>query len=152
MLDGMNKKFSNPYVIFYPVVSRDGMAFPVNRCLKEIQGQNFRESLAWRGNLIIAKCRDDHLSALIDASMADFPILKIYLAKHHPPMVSSPVSRFLHLHYPIAQPSRLITSPHIFFWISWESFSHANFTSHPRAFAASTRKYDIAQVLPHLGP
>lgn len=30
-LDGMNKKFANPYMIFYPVVSRDGTPFPYNK-------------------------------------------------------------------------------------------------------------------------
>lgn len=101
MLDGMNKKFANPYVVFYPVLSRDNMPFPINKCLKEIQGLNYREPIAWRGNLIIAKFRDEQLSAFMDASMADFPILKNYLSKHFPPTVSATVSRFLHLHHPI---------------------------------------------------
>ena len=83
MLDGMNKKFANPYVIFYPVLSRDGMPFPINKCLKEIQGPNYREQLAWRGNLVIAKYRNEQLSALMDATMADFPLLKNYLSNHH---------------------------------------------------------------------
>ena len=100
MLDGMNKKFANPYVIFYPVVSRDGMPFPINKCLKEIQGPNYREHLAWRGNLVIAKYRDEQLSALMDATMADFPLLKNYLSNHYSRAV--PVSHFLILH----------TSPH----------------------------------------
>jgi hypothetical protein len=33
----MNKKFANPYIIYYPVVSRDGMPFPVNRTVRDIQ-------------------------------------------------------------------------------------------------------------------
>ena len=93
MLDGMNKKFINPYVIFYPVLSRDGMPFPINKCLKEIQGPNYRENFAWRGNLVIAKYRDEQLSTLMDATMADFPLLKNYLSTHYSPMVS--VSPFL---------------------------------------------------------
>ncbi|OBZ71917.1 hypothetical protein A0H81_08210 [Grifola frondosa] len=32
-LDGMNKKFATPYIIFYPTISRDGMPFPVNKCI-----------------------------------------------------------------------------------------------------------------------
>ena len=90
MLDGMNKKFANPYVIFYPVLSRDGMPFPINKCLREIQGPNYREALAWRGNLVIAKYRDEQFSALMDATMADFPLLKNYLSTHHSP--AAPVS------------------------------------------------------------
>lgn len=123
MLDGMNKKFTNPYVIFYPVLSRDGMPFPINKCLKEIQGPNYRESTAWRGNLIIAKFHDGQLSAFIDASMADFPILKNYLSKHYPPTVSATVSPFLHLYYPISQPSCFITSP-LFFILFYERAFH----------------------------
>jgi len=82
----MNKKFANPYIIFYPVVSRDSMPFPVNRSIREIQGKMFREENAWRGDIIIAKYRDNPFSTMIDASMADFPILKNYLLTHGAPM------------------------------------------------------------------
>lgn len=81
-LDGMNKKFANPYIIFYPVVSRDGMPFPVNKCVKDIQGKAFKEAVAWRGNVVIAKYRDNPFTSMIDATMADFPILKNYLLTH----------------------------------------------------------------------
>ncbi|KAF9649313.1 hypothetical protein BDM02DRAFT_3128410 [Thelephora ganbajun] len=90
MLDGMNKKFANPYVVFYPVLSRDGMPFPINKCLKEIQGSNYRENIAWRGNLVIAKYRDEQLSTPVDATMADFPLLKNYLSTHYQPVVTVP--------------------------------------------------------------
>jgi len=81
-LDGMNRKFANPYIIFYPIISRDGMPFPINKCVREIQGRAFREDIAWRGNIIIAKYLDNPFSSMIDASMADFPILKNYLLTH----------------------------------------------------------------------
>ncbi|KAJ3550637.1 hypothetical protein NMY22_g354 [Coprinellus aureogranulatus] len=81
-LDGMNKKFANPYIIFYPTVSRDGMPFPVNKCIKDIQGKAFKEPHAWRGNIVIAKYRDDPFTSMIDASMADFAILKNFLLTH----------------------------------------------------------------------
>jgi hypothetical protein len=81
-LDGMNKKFANPYIIFYPVVSRDGMPFPVNKCIREIQGTG---ETGWRGNIVIAKYRDSPWTSLLNASMADFPILKNYLMTHNPP-------------------------------------------------------------------
>jgi hypothetical protein len=84
-LDGMNKKFTTPYVIFYPVISRDGMPFPINKCIREIQGAAFKEEWAWRGNIVIAKYRDDRFSAMTDASMADFPLLKNYLSTHYSP-------------------------------------------------------------------
>jgi len=84
-LDGMNKKFTYPYVIFYPVVSRDGMPFPINKCIREIQGALFKEELAWRGNIVIAKYRDDRFTSMMDASMADFPLLKNYLSTNYCP-------------------------------------------------------------------
>jgi len=84
-LDGMNKKFPSPYILFYPTVSRDGMPFPVNKCIREIQGQVFNEAKAWRGNILIAKYRDPSYSAMMDASMADFPILKNWLSTNSAP-------------------------------------------------------------------
>jgi len=78
----MTKKFAHPYIIFYPTVSRDGMPFPVNRCIKDIQGRAFKEEVAWRGNIIIAKYRDNPFTSMIDASMADFALLKNYLLTH----------------------------------------------------------------------
>jgi hypothetical protein len=79
----MNRKFASPYIIFYPVVSRDGMPFPINKTIQSIQGRGYREDSAWRGNIVVAKYRDnDPFNAMIDASMADFPILKNYLLTH----------------------------------------------------------------------
>jgi len=84
-LDGMIRMFANPYIIFYPTVSRDGMPFPVNRCIREIQGKNYKEQCAWRGNIVIAKYRESPFSSMIHATMADFPILKNYLMTHGVP-------------------------------------------------------------------
>lgn len=86
-LDMMNKKFANPYIIYYPVVSRDGMPFPVNRTVRDIQdevykGRRLREDQLWRGNLVAAKFADDRFTQMMDASMADFPILKNFLGTH----------------------------------------------------------------------
>lgn len=89
-LDCMNRKFANPYIIFYPVVSRDGLPFPINKTIRDIQGRGFREDDAWRGNVIVAKYRDSNpFSSLMHASMADFPILKNYLLTHGCPQVRS---------------------------------------------------------------
>ncbi|TFK43306.1 hypothetical protein BDQ12DRAFT_718535 [Crucibulum laeve] len=88
-LDGMNRKFANPYIIFYPTVSRDGMPFPINKTIRDIQGRSFKEEIAWRGNIVVAKYRDNPFSSMIDASMADFPLLKNYFLTH-----GSPSSRF----------------------------------------------------------
>ncbi|KAI0829350.1 hypothetical protein BC628DRAFT_1417089 [Trametes gibbosa] len=83
-LDGMLQKLPTPYIVFYPVVSRDGMSFPVNKCIREIQGDRFDEARAWRGNLVIAKYKDADFAVMTDASMAEFPIIKNYLSTHHP--------------------------------------------------------------------
>jgi len=79
-LDGMNKKFSTPYILFFPTLSRDGMPFPTNKCIREMQGVSYRESAAWRGNVVVAKYADAAYSTMANASMADFPILKNYLS------------------------------------------------------------------------
>jgi len=84
-LDGMNKKFAQPYVVFYPVVSRDGMPFPINRGIREIQGRAYREANAWRGNIIVAKYRESPFSSMVSGSIADFPILRNYFMTHGAP-------------------------------------------------------------------
>jgi len=84
-LDGMNRKFACPYIIFYPVVSRDGMPFPVNQTIQNIQGQNFNSDQAWRGNIVVAKYHDNPFTSMMDASMADFPIIKNFLLTHGSP-------------------------------------------------------------------
>lgn len=86
----MNRKFANPYVIFYPVVSRDGMPFPVNKTVRDIQGQAYKPEYAWRGNIVVAKYRENPFSSMIDASMADFPILKNYFLTHGSPQSGAP--------------------------------------------------------------
>lgn len=84
-LDGMTKKFPSPYIIFYPVLSRDGMPFPINKCICEVQGSFYKESAAWRGNIIVAKYSDTTYTQMVQASMADFPILKNYLSTRAAP-------------------------------------------------------------------
>ena len=78
----MTKKFSTPYIIFYPAVSRDGMPFPINKFIREAQGRFYKEAAAWRGNIVVVKYRDAHFSAMTNISMADFPIIKNYLSTH----------------------------------------------------------------------
>ena len=104
MLNGMNRKFANPYVIFYPVLSRDGMTFPINKCLKEIQGVNYHEGLAWRGDIVIAKYCDEQLSALVNVTMADFPLLKSYLSTHCSPAVFVSLFLFFASHFSSSLP------------------------------------------------
>jgi hypothetical protein len=85
----MKKKFANPYIFYYPVISRDGMPFPVNCTVCDMQeelGRRGREEHLWRGNLVAAKFTDNHFTQMMDASMADFPILKNYLATHNSPI------------------------------------------------------------------
>lgn len=84
-LDGMSKNFANPYVIFYPVVSRDGLPFPINKTLRDIQGHAYRPEYAWRGNIVVGKYRESPFSSLMDASMADFPLIKNWFSNHGSP-------------------------------------------------------------------
>ena len=77
----MNKGFDEPYIIFFPSVSRDNIPFPVNKFVKELQGSLFSERGAWRGNLVIAKYKKQY-SEMKPASMADFPLIKNYLSNH----------------------------------------------------------------------
>lgn len=83
----MHTPFNHPFIIFYPTVSRDGMPFPINECVREIQneGRTYLEAKAWRGTIIVAKYKDTNFSAMADASMADFAILKNYLLQHYVP-------------------------------------------------------------------
>ncbi|KAI5982290.1 hypothetical protein EDC04DRAFT_2844437 [Pisolithus marmoratus] len=92
-LDCMNKKFTHPYVIFYPIVSRDGMPFPVNKFIREIQiqGKSFREATAWRGNIIVAKYRESPFTSMVNGSIADFPILRNYFLTHGAPCEQIPL-------------------------------------------------------------
>ena len=90
----MNKTSANLYIIYYPVVSRDGMPFPVNRTVHDIQeevnkGRRLPEEQLWRGDLVAAKFTDDHFTQTVDASMADFPILKNFLGTHPSPCTNS---------------------------------------------------------------
>ncbi|TDL29799.1 hypothetical protein BD410DRAFT_834050 [Rickenella mellea] len=92
-LDGMTRSFANPYILFYPVRPRPGTFFPLNKAIREIQGIH-SEQPAWKGNIVIAKYRggaDDPFMALLDATMADFPILKNFLSMSTPP--STPTVR-----------------------------------------------------------
>ncbi|KAF4563961.1 hypothetical protein EYR36_003210 [Pleurotus pulmonarius] len=85
LLDGMNRKFAHPYIIFYPTVSCDGLQFPINKSIKEIQGPAFKQEAAWRGDIVVAKYEDNPFSSLIDASMGDFALVKNYLMTHGSP-------------------------------------------------------------------
>ncbi|KAJ7717416.1 hypothetical protein DFH07DRAFT_1012663 [Mycena maculata] len=52
------------------------MSFPLNKCIR-IQGANYNEHAAWRGNIIIGKfCdHDAPFTSMMDASIAVFPSL-----------------------------------------------------------------------------
>ena len=71
------------YIIYYPTVSRDGMPFPINKCIREIQGSFYEETSAWRGNIVIVKYKDARYSEIVGASMADFPLIKNYFSTHN---------------------------------------------------------------------
>lgn len=78
----MNRKFDQPYAIFFPAVSSDGHPFPINKYAKLVQDKSFREDWAWRGNLVVVKYADIAYSAMVDISMADFPLIKNYISTY----------------------------------------------------------------------
>ncbi|KAF7789317.1 hypothetical protein EIP86_000261 [Pleurotus ostreatoroseus] len=78
-LDGMKKKFDCPYIIFFPVVSRDNLPFPINQFAQKQLGYRFQEPRAWRGNLVIVKYANPDYTQMMNISMADFPLVKNYL-------------------------------------------------------------------------
>lgn len=83
----MTRSFANPYIVFYPVLSKTGAPFPINKAIREIKGRVFNESNAWRGNIVVAKYRGgsgDPFKNLVDISMADFPLLKNYFLNRGP--------------------------------------------------------------------
>jgi hypothetical protein len=86
----MSKKFANPYILFYPTVSRDRMPPPLNKVVQAIQGQTSEKGRVWRGNIVIAKYSEDPLTSMIDTSMSDFPILKNFFLTQGCPNVRYP--------------------------------------------------------------
>lgn len=85
----MTRPFAEPYILFYPFISRDGAAFPINKAIQEIQRRSFRRSKgnAWRGNIVVAKFRSggaDPFLSMMDISVADFPLLKNHFMNYEP--------------------------------------------------------------------
>ncbi|KAJ7442235.1 hypothetical protein B0H11DRAFT_1663868, partial [Mycena galericulata] len=80
-LEGMTKRFAHPYVVYYPLKSREGLPFSINENIRGIQGSRFQSHLAWKGDIIVGKCMDqsEPFSSMTSVSMADFPILKNFL-------------------------------------------------------------------------
>ena len=81
-LDGMKYGLLRPYIVFYAVESQDGRPFPVNKTVREIQGDWFRAEYAWRGDLVVAKYLDSDLSDITHATIADYPLVRNWL-RHH---------------------------------------------------------------------
>ena len=77
----MNRPFATPFIIFYPYVSRDGQPFGINKGIRKLKHKSIPDGHCWHGNLIIAKFSDQQFSAYIDATMADYPIIKNWLLK-----------------------------------------------------------------------
>ncbi|KZS97725.1 hypothetical protein SISNIDRAFT_481620 [Sistotremastrum niveocremeum HHB9708] len=75
-LEGMTKKFTTPYVVFYGSKSRTGEAFPINKTIRQIQGSRFQESKAWRGDVIAVKYEAHSFTRIVDCNSSDFPLLR----------------------------------------------------------------------------
>jgi hypothetical protein len=71
----MTTKLTRPYTIFYPVIARDGMPFPINKCVREIQQGRGLIGNQWRGDLVVAAYSDayakghHYISSVIDVEM-----------------------------------------------------------------------------------
>ncbi|KAF7331759.1 hypothetical protein MKEN_00055800 [Mycena kentingensis (nom. inval.)] len=77
-LDGIERPLSQPYIVFFPTMSQDGSPFPINQTIRDIQGPNFKDQCAWRGNVVIGKytAANDPFNSLIDAGTQDFAIIR----------------------------------------------------------------------------
>lgn len=78
------RNFQYPYVVFFPILSQSGAPFPVNLNIKEIQGRSFKETVAWRGDIVVAKYSDQPYGTLMDCAMSDYPMIKNWLTHHTP--------------------------------------------------------------------
>lgn len=59
------------------------MPFPINQTIRVIQGTSFKEECAWRGNIVVARYRGDlPFSCMINATMAEFALVKNYFITH----------------------------------------------------------------------
>jgi hypothetical protein len=89
----MTRPFAKPYIIFYPVVACDEMAFPINRSIRAIKGEHYDEGNPWRGDIIVAKLSGQmqfqaHFFSLTDTSMDDFAIIKNHFLTSIAPNIS----------------------------------------------------------------
>ncbi|KAA1479883.1 hypothetical protein DENSPDRAFT_750668, partial [Dentipellis sp. KUC8613] len=84
-LDYMTQRFRCPYVIFYPILSCDGLNFDINRTIAEIKGSRYVEDKAWRGDIVVVKYTDHTLDTLDNISISDYAILRNYFRTHDPP-------------------------------------------------------------------
>jgi len=78
------RNFQYPYVVFFPILSQSGAPFPMNLIIREIQGKSFRETHAWRGDIVVAKYWDHPYGTLMDCAMSDYPMIKNWLMLHTP--------------------------------------------------------------------
>ncbi|KAF8583982.1 hypothetical protein K439DRAFT_1184725 [Ramaria rubella] len=78
------RNFQYPYVVFFPIVSQNGGSFPTNLTIRDIQGRGFRESYAWKGDIVVAKYWDQPFGTIMDCAMSDYPMIKNWFMLHSP--------------------------------------------------------------------
>ena len=83
-LYGMNRTFSDAFVVFYAAGQRSEAALAVNACIAEIQGRGFREQAAWRGDVVVVKYRNVDNGDIVCCPASDFPLVKNFFALHYP--------------------------------------------------------------------
>ncbi|KAL6304375.1 hypothetical protein BKA93DRAFT_733391, partial [Sparassis latifolia] len=77
-LDGMHRPLPNPYGIFTPGMSNNGLPFTRNKCISSMVGSRLPNNTDWKGDIIIVKYRDNTHQDFLDLTMSEFPIVKNY--------------------------------------------------------------------------
>lgn len=78
------KPFPKLYIVFYSVISKDGLSFEVNHWIHHIQEDQHNQSNAWCGDIIVVKYKDSRLLKMVNISMADWPIIKLFFQENTP--------------------------------------------------------------------
>jgi hypothetical protein len=91
----MTRPFAKPYyIVFYPVVARDEISFPINKSSVPLcKGKHYDEENPWRGDIVVAKLSGPmqfqaHFSSITDASMADFAVITNHFYTSIAPKIS----------------------------------------------------------------
>jgi hypothetical protein len=82
-LEGMTCQLYHSFIIFYQVSEPDTTPFPRNTHIRILQAEKHNREDAWRGDIVIAKARNeiDVFSALVDITTADIALIHNYFRR-----------------------------------------------------------------------